>query len=269
MPYTFKVSYSPNFTPGREGKNIQGITIHHWGADGQNHDTVAAYLSRPGGNTSAHYVASAGKVTRIVHPTNTAWHAGTWDANLTQIGIECRPECTDEDFKTVAELVRNLRNLYGPLPLYPHSHWIATACPGRWAKRINELSNAANTLGTGKTTTPAAGLSVDGYWGTDTTRALQRALNTPQDGVISSQSTAWKAQNPGLTTGWEWTGNPEGSQTIQALQRALNITPDGLLGPNTIKAIQQIMHTPQDGCFSSPSTAIKALQTNLNNGKVI
>src|SRR3546814_11826879 len=61
-------------------------------------------------------------------------------------------------------------------------------------------------------------LTVDGMWGTSTTRRLQKVLGTSQDGTVSSQNRDWRASNPGLTLGWQWVGNPRGSRVIAALQ---------------------------------------------------
>ena len=132
-----------NFTPGRQGRKIQDIVIHWWGADGQTHDGVVDWFCNPakGAQTSAHFVVSAGRVHCIVSPTDTAWHAGDWDENLQSIGIECRPEATAADYATVAELVRWLRTKYGNLPLRPHKQFYSTDCPGRWdLSRLDRLA---------------------------------------------------------------------------------------------------------------------------------
>ena len=132
---------SPNYTRGRPVK-INGIVIHHWGVTGQKFDNVVNYLCRSGGNSSAHYVVEGGRVACIVAPANTAWHAGVLAVNQRTIGIECRPEATDADYRTVAELVAELRAAYGPLPLSKHSDYKATSCPGVWdLARINRLAS--------------------------------------------------------------------------------------------------------------------------------
>ena len=121
-----------NYSEGREGLEPDRIVIHHWGADGQSHDGVVDFFARgPGSGTSAHYVVSAGRITQICHDYDTAYHAGNWTINLHSIGIECRPEATEDDLRTVAELVRRIRSEWGPLPLSVHSAYYPTACPGR------------------------------------------------------------------------------------------------------------------------------------------
>lgn len=133
-----------NYSQGREGLEPDRIVIHHWGADGQSHDGVVDFFTRgPGSGTSAHYVVSAGRITQICHDYDTAYHAGNWQINLRSIGIECRPEASEEDVRTVAELVRRIRSEWGNLPLSVHSDYYPTACPGRYhalIDRINQLS---------------------------------------------------------------------------------------------------------------------------------
>lgn len=131
------------YTPGRSGTPIRAIAVHHWGQMGQTHDGVVDWFCNPakGAQTSAHFVVSAGKVHCIVSPTDTAWHAGTWPGNLETIGIELRPEASDADYKTAADLVRWLREKYGDLPLKPHKAFTATTCPGRWD--LNRLDREA------------------------------------------------------------------------------------------------------------------------------
>lgn len=138
-----------NYSQGRDGLSPDRIVIHHWGADGQSHDAVVDFFTRgPGSGTSAHYVVSAGRITQICHDYDTAYHAGNWQINLRSIGIECRPEASEDDVRTVAELVRRIRSEWGNLPLSVHSDYYPTACPGRYhdlIDRINQLSQEEET----------------------------------------------------------------------------------------------------------------------------
>lgn len=156
---TASTAASTNWKRGRDGRKVTGITIHHWGNDGSNFDGIVRYLcsARPANPTSAHYVAQGAdangtvrkRVSCIVDPDDTAYHAGNWPANLTTIGIECRPEARDVDYAVVAELVARLRSVYGDVPLYPHRHWTTTACPGRWdVERLDRLARAVDLKGT-------------------------------------------------------------------------------------------------------------------------
>lgn len=139
-------------------RTIESITIHHWGVPGQTHDGVNNFFVNGPGTTSAHFVASAGRVNCLVSPLDAAWHAGNAVGNATSIGIECRPEASDGDYETVAALVRYLRDEYGPdLPLIPHRNWQATQCPGIWdLDRINLMASGSTAIAPQSTTTTTA-----------------------------------------------------------------------------------------------------------------
>ena len=157
MAYTLVTSTrSLNYYPAAtvpahygEPRTIRGITIHWWGDPASNptFEATVAYLCRPGGNTSAHYVVEDGRVAPIVNPADAAWHAGSAQGNAETIGIECNPRGSDGDYATIATLVADLRAQYGDLPLYPHRHWFATACPGTYdLGRIDQLARGAATV---------------------------------------------------------------------------------------------------------------------------
>lgn len=182
MTYAYETKYdAKSFTAGRQGNSIIEIVMHHWGIDGQSHSGVVRFFT--GAATSAHYVASAGKVSCLVNVADTAYHAGNWNVNLRSIGIECRPEMSAGDFETVAELIADIRKVYGNIPLRIHKQYSNTACPGRWEAQIAKLSARANEIrsGSNPTTTPVnpkptpapakksygtmAAETIDGLWG--------------------------------------------------------------------------------------------------------
>ena len=270
------------FQAGREGKKIDSIVIHHWGSEqlyaGMSSvagiRSVEEFFARGGRNTSAHYIVSGGYALMVVDEKDTAFHAGKWDYNTRSIGIECDPRCRPEDLDAVVELVTELRKEYGNLTVYAHMDIIDTACPGKYVQYMGIIRAAASSTVFDPTTptTPPSGsgtkLSVDGYWGSATTRRLQQVLGTPADGIVSSQSSVNRASNPGLTTGWEWVipSQAKGSTVIRAVQRKCGVTADGLIGPITIRALQKRLGTTQDGSISAPSQAVMALQRRLNGG---
>lgn len=275
MGYRYETRYnSPNYSQGRP-YGIESITVHHWGADGQTHSGVRDYLCRPGGNSSAHYIASDGLVSCIVDPDDRAWHAGAGlttphGGNATSIGIECRPECSPGDRETVAELIADLRETYGHLPLYPHRHWTATACPGRWEAHLDWLSQRADELLTARGTKPTrqeqtgGGLVVDGRAGTATITRAQTLAGTPVDGIVSGQWYGNRAHLPALYAVQWGTG---GSLLVEAIQRAVGTTPDRYLGPATVTAMQRRLGVTPDS-YLGPDT-VTAWQHTLNNGRLI
>lgn len=111
----------------------------------------------------------------------------------------------------------------------------------------------------------SSNMSIDGKWGVDVTKGLQRVFNTPVDGKLSGQS-----RNAVTNALYSNTANfgSGGSVVIKALQKKLGVAADGLLGPATIRALQKRMGTPVDGKLSKVSPMIKELQKRLNKGKM-
>lgn len=86
--------------------------------------------------TSAHYgVGQDGQVHQYVKESDTAWHAGNWDANITSVGIEHEGgpgiPITDSVYQTSGELIASIWQRVGrQLPLRKHSDFKATQCSG-------------------------------------------------------------------------------------------------------------------------------------------
>lgn len=143
---------SPNFYTSAETKAKWGlsrtfteITIHHWGSTGQQFDNVVSWLCNKNAQASAHYVVGGGRVARLVSEENVAWTNGSRAGNAQAITIECRPEATDDDYRLVAELIRDIRSRRGDLPIRPHRVWTSTACPGKWDLiRLDRLARAGS-----------------------------------------------------------------------------------------------------------------------------
>lgn len=144
---------SQNFTPAAQvpavygmPRKINSVTVHHWGDPvwGQKFNAVADYLSRVGGDTSAHFVVEAGRVACLISPDDAAWHAGSATGNATSIGIEMNPRASEEDMQTLASLIRWLESVYGSLMIYRHSDWFGTACPGAYGDKIGRIVDLVN-----------------------------------------------------------------------------------------------------------------------------
>lgn len=128
-----------------------GITVHWWG-DGtgaSNHDNIVNYMNNQAaaGNKSVNYVLSDNKITLCVSPDNVAW--ASQSGNPTTISVETQPTLGAEGYKKWGWLVDQLEQRYGrSLPLYPHSQWFATACPG--SIDLNRIRAEANKWKTGQ-----------------------------------------------------------------------------------------------------------------------
>jgi GH25 family lysozyme M1 (1,4-beta-N-acetylmuramidase) len=82
-------------------------------------------------------------------------------------------------------------------------------------------------------------------------RALQKAMGTPVDGVISGQAKSLREHFPDLAAVEYGKG---GSECIKALQKKLGIKADGILGEKTVKAIQMVCCVICDGVWGRETT---------------
>jgi possible N-acetylmuramoyl-L-alanine amidase len=281
------VQWSPNYSSGRPFGDPDSITIHHWGIDGQSHQNVVNYLCRDDGDSSAHYVASAGRVTQLVHDYDRAWHAGP-GGNPRSIGIECRPEMTDGDVATVIGLIQAIRAEHGPLPIVGHRDWMSTDCPGRWYSHLSELSNGS---GFGAVSSPAPVVDVNPYtgkwnksdgqgelrctgvFGMATIGRLQQVMGTTIDGVLDEDG------SPAVERFQAFLNSVVPADTQIALNGTPALETDGIMGPNTWRTFQYLViawhkeYLPAGWDFAdwvdgeAGTATIGALQRALNNSK--
>lgn len=166
MSYKLEVRETSNQSPrsnfGASSKPT-GVTIHWWGSTsaGATHDGVVSWLRGRAGGTrntasSAHYVVSGNRVTRLATETRATWHSGNRRGNGTTIGLEMHPRMSDQDWQTLVELCVDIERRHGSMKYYRHSDWKSTACPGAYAKMISKLVNDVNAALKGGTTKPSA-----------------------------------------------------------------------------------------------------------------
>lgn len=114
---------------------------------------------------------------------------------------------------------------------------------------------------------PTAGtVTVDGWWGVNTTLALQRHYQTGYyDGIVSNQDAAQKPYLERCDLGsWDFAGSGRGSNLISAMQADFGAKVDGFAGPSTVKAIQRRLGVTVDG-YCGVNT-VTALQNWINGG---
>jgi hypothetical protein len=157
MSYTYETQFnSGNFTSAADAlkvfgmaREIEGFTLHWWGDPSTNpsYEGVRSYLCRTGGNTSAHIVTTGTgrRASCIVDYNNIAWHAGSAWGNARTIGIELDPRCRPEDKDVFAEVLADLRSAFGDKPLYWHSYFSSTTCPGVYRDLVDELDQLSYT----------------------------------------------------------------------------------------------------------------------------
>lgn len=237
-----------SYTRGRRGNRPEFIVIHHWGVDGQRFWGVINFFKRST-YSSAHLVISDGRVAQIIADSDTAWHAGRWDANLQGIGYECRPEATAGDIETVAMVVALHWHRWPHLrgrKLRWHSQFMATACPGRYKKLLQRIYDRATyyypltdpqTPGQLKSgvhiVKPRPGEIGYGHSGVQV-QALQRIMKSRYPGYY-----------PGAIDG---DFGPSTMQAVAKFQSARGLTPDGVVGKKTLSALAR------DGYWLPPRT---------------
>lgn len=128
-----------HYTPGRQGRSIDKIVLHHNAGNLTVEGCHSVWQTR---EASAHYqVEESGRIGQLVWDADTAWHAGTWEANLTSIGIE-HADCStspwmigEATLDNGAHLTAALCRYYGlGRPEYGrnvffHCDFQATSCP--------------------------------------------------------------------------------------------------------------------------------------------
>ena len=271
------------------GNSCDYVVVHNTGntATAEQEARNQQNNSAPSG---AHYFLDGGGIIyQLLDDTDTAWAVGAWSGarqligNRESISIEvCSDgtEFTGAEVEELAWLVQRLMREHG----IPASHVVRhydchtghKDCPGWYVPQARwEALHAAITAGVayrpGQHSSGKAsdGIAVDGLWGRDTTRALQRVLGTPVDGIVSNQHRVYAASNPGLLeSSWQWVDRPgKGSPMVAALQRKIGATDDGWMGPETIRELQAHLGTPVDGKVSKPSMMVRELQRRLNAGR--
>lgn len=163
--------------------------------------------------------------------------------------------------------------------LKQHADFYNKNCPAQiragkdgitWSVFVNMVKgfmSGTNTVKPSKpkpnTSTSKANLTVDGYWGKATTKALQKALGTVSDGEIWGQYAGNQAAKA-ITSGVKF--GKGGSPVIKALQKHVGAKQDGILGKETVRKLQSYLGTPVDGELWKPSAVVKEMQRRLNAG---
>lgn len=265
------------------------VTFHHNAGRLSHEGCLRVWTYR---EASAHFdIDGLGDACQYVKPNEYAWACGNTYGNQTSISIEMANATLSPDW-TVAEVTwKNAARLGGWLfarvigaapttsNVFFHKHWLSTSCAGPYMDTVyNQLLaevqkwyNYYNAGGGGGTSapppTPSTKLAEDGYLGPNTIKAWQKRMGTPVDGVISRPSILVSTVQSYL--------NSKGARD----RNGNKLVVDGYgIGSNqtsrypssgtthTIEALQRYLGTYMDGYFSSPSSAVKALQHRLNAG---
>ncbi len=133
-----------NYSIGRQGRKITKLVIHHNAGNLSTRQTQNVFNNN---RQSAHYqVDINGKIAQHVWDTDTAWHAGNWEANLTSIGVEHANNVSAEPWTVSEKTLDNGAHLVAALcwvyqlgrpawgvNLFMHQDFTRTRCPGALA----------------------------------------------------------------------------------------------------------------------------------------
>ena len=189
-----------HYTKGRSGRKVQFVVVHY---NAGNLTVQGCYNVWQTRVASAHYqVEDDGTIGQLVYDSNTAWHAGDWDANCKSIGIEhanmsdgtITEKCLDNGAHLVAAVCRHygLGRPQWMKNVYPHKHFQATSCPGQiygsqkdayieraqyWYDKMagedveEPSSGGSSSSGAKKTVSQLADEVIAGKWGNDPQRS--------------------------------------------------------------------------------------------------
>lgn len=192
-----------HFTGGRDGRKIDKVILHHNGGNLTGQGCYNVWQTR---EASAHYqVDSNGVVSQHVWDSDTAWHAGNWDANTTSIGIEhadvstnpwkISDACLDNGAHLTAAVCKYYglgRPTYGKNVFF-HKDFSATECPASIAgsQRDAYLTRAQEWYDKMTSTNPATATPT-----TTTSSTAQKSIETVAHEVIAGQ---WGNGNDRIT----------------------------------------------------------------------
>lgn len=242
----------------------------------------AGFLKKPSGNLYAHtlytgslknHLVAAGW--KAIKPNGNPQkgdillseqhHVAAWLGDcLAQASIDERGRATGGQSGDQSGRETNLRSYYS----YPWDWYMRYVGSSSSATTTTKKTTTTTKKATSSASTSKTNLEVDGLWGKATTTALQKALGTPVDGIVSGQSSAdLKKCNRGGLQDSSWKIGTGGSMMVRALQKKVGSAVDGYFGVNTCKALQKYLGTTVDGYVDKPSDMVKALQRKLNAGK--
>lgn len=266
---------SPNYSSGRV--DVRAIVVHYVCGACSVYTLGEIFAPKSRQASSNYGVDLDGRVGMYCEEKNRSWCSSSSWADNRAITIEVSNygdgSVSAAGWKKLVELMVDICKRNGIQDfrytgtidgqLWAHRWFGNTDCPGAWLyARFPQLAEEVNSKLHGGDV--PSGLTVDGWWGINTTRKLQETLGTIVDGEIWHQ---WPGnKQPACTSGWRYDTTCKGSPVIKALQRKIGCVDDGILGPGTIRQLQSYLGTPVDGRLDGPSTCVKELQRRLNAG---
>lgn len=270
----------------------QYITVHNT-ANNASAKNEVSYMKNNNYKISYHVAIDDKHVVLAVPFNRNAWHAGDGmgTGNLKSIGIEiCYSKSGGSKFDKaeinaaayIATLLKEYK--WTVSKVKKHQDWSGKDCPHRtidygWQRFLNMIQAELDKLNGKSTTTTAKTeskkLSVDGAWGTGTTRMTQKVLgmskanqtgkvlNQPDDNkkyLEACSETSWKFKNSSCKGG---------STMVKKIQKLVGITQDGFCGKKTVTAMQKFLNKKGFSCGTADGymgvKTVKAWQKYINS----
>lgn len=290
------------YSAGRGGRSPRYVVVHNTGgrglAGGETAEANGRYFAGGNRGASAHwFVDGSGDVVASVPEGDTAWHAGNFAFNQLSVGIEVVSDgspFTEGEIRDLRELVQDVRARWSIPPENVIRHydcrdfgdrdgvggsWVDPwkSCPeayvdhARWHREVwSRVAPDGSPEPRPDPAEPSRGrIDEDGWWGRETTRALQALFGLEQTGTVEHQWPGSVDAHPGLTYGWLRDTTMEGSPVVRALQEHVGMAgedADGLFGRRTATFLQAHVGTVRDGVIDGPSPCVREMQRRLNEG---
>ena len=257
------------------------ITVHNTYNDAPAEKEVT-YMISNNNATSFHYAVDDKEVVQGIPETRNAWHCGNRVGNRNSLSVEiCYSKSGGELFDkaedNAAQFIAFLlkERGWGIDKVRTHKSWSGKNCPhrtlergwGRFLNMIQSYMDSSNPVPQ-PAPQPTNKLTVDGWWGVDTTRATQKLLVTPVDGIVSGQYQKNMRYLKHTSGGWQFSNSPKGSAMMKALQTLIGVSADGIAGRDTVRALQHYLnrlgykHLTEDGYLGY--NTVRTWQVHLN-----
>ena len=293
-----------------DGEILDTITIHC--VVGQlTVEQLGDFFANPNRKASSNYgIGPDGRIGMYVEEKDRSWCTGgekncygmtgsmnDYRAITIEVASETEPPyaVTDEAYAAIIRLcadicqrngIKRMMWLADPSKVWDKSvqnmtahRWFAyKSCPGDYLyDRFGDIAEKVNEIIDPQPVPPEPPkpdrVAVDGWWGTETTFALQDVLGCQQmDGIVSRQPTGNRKYLPNAAAiSWEFKGWPwylGGSAVIKALQNLIGADADGYFGKASVAALQRFLYDRgyYDGaidCSLGPAT-VSGLQRWIN-----
>lgn len=182
---------------------------------------------------------------RVMACTGLKTRGLTKRTNLGELNNTNMVACIFEtgSIKADLKLLRDKPDLYGKAVAWGICDYLGIEFKDKDAVAEEKPATKPTTITTNTSTIKK--LTVDGIWGSTTTKMTEKVFGLKQTGIIKGQLKSYRKYLPNCqTSGWKFvTASASGSATVKAIQKLVGVKQDGKAGKDTIKGIQKFLKT--------------------------